>query len=189
MDRRPFALAYAASLLIVAACSATSTAPDRGGTDASMDAASSPEGSDDVEVGADATAPMCLMGADCMSGQVCCGSPDMTTRCQAGPCPDLQPTGMPVQLCASDAECFVAGDICSKFPHGLPIKTCQQPVPVPDGTACRDSGGHCFAAGVTCPDFVTADCPSAGICCLGPTTSPDGGDASADASIADAGAE
>jgi hypothetical protein len=191
MDQRPFALAYAASLVVAGACSATSTAPDHGGTDASMDAAPSPDGSVDVEV----ETPTCQKGADCMSGQVCCLYPAATgtTGCQAGPCPDAPSFGMPVQLCASAAECLVAGDICGAFPvdtPAFPFRVCQ-PLPVLDGGACWESGGKCYLASVTCTDFVSADCPSGGICCLeAPITNPDGGDASpADASAADAGLE
>jgi hypothetical protein len=199
MDRTTFAAAYGALIMVAAGCSTTSTGPDHGGADASMDAARIRDGDVDVEVEVDAGPSVpCLKGADCMSGQVCCLANEALI-CQAGPCPNAPPFGMPAvddaastpqQLCATAAECLVAGDICEGDDTPGPWKFCRPP-PENDGGACWESGGRCYAAGVTCAEVVAfSDCPSAGVCCVGPITNPDGGDASpADASVTDAGAE
>jgi len=111
-----------------------------------------------------------------MVGQVCCGqdNPTSTPSCQAGPCPDF---GLgPIQLCATPAECFAAGDSCEP-PNGcgpaLNNNVCTPPTG--DGgaaegaagdsgtegrfdggteasvpTACAANGGQCIAADGTC---------------------------------------
>ncbi len=52
----------------------------------------------------------CLGSADCAAGLVCCATLDLSTQCQAGPCPET--TFGRIQLCATATECLVQGDRC-----------------------------------------------------------------------------
>jgi hypothetical protein len=52
----------------------------------------------------------CLGSADCASGLVCCATINLSTQCQAGPCPET--TFGRIQLCATATECLVHGDTC-----------------------------------------------------------------------------
>jgi hypothetical protein len=120
--------ACAAALLLPATgCSATAAAPDHGGVDASTDATLASDGGVDGGLEAGVDVPTCLGSADCMTGQICCAYfTTMMTGCQAGPCPS---TGS-VQICATAADCFVAGDTCDQSDPcspGLPIRNCNGP--------------------------------------------------------------
>jgi hypothetical protein len=66
-------------------------------------------------------------GADgCATGQICCGTMQLTTECQAKttPCP-MTAIG-PAQICKTDMECVVAGNTCNPFmiPGGMTIHVC-----------------------------------------------------------------
>jgi hypothetical protein len=170
MGRAAIAVASGAALLMAAVgCGTTSVAPDH---DASADA---PPGLDgdadgDVDGGFDVgpSVPMCRQSADCSSGQICCLTDTMTTECQAGPCPNLQPTGRSFQLCDTAADCFVAGDTCDNT--RLPIRVCDPPIDdggpgdagqadvasdagldARGGDAAADGSGPCVPR--TCVDF------------------------------------
>jgi hypothetical protein len=85
----------------------------------------------DVEGGLDAgeSAFTCSQSADCASGQICCSDTEgMSTACQVGPCPYVQSWGMPLQLCGTAADCFVAGDVClHPCITGPPFLVCFDP--------------------------------------------------------------
>ena len=117
----------------------------------------------------------CTSAAVCASGQVCCGAITMTANCQAGPCPST-PIG-PIQLCATSAECFMAGDTCGPLAvdPSLPVMVCNAPVGaadagivliVPDsGRASRcgtqNCAGCCDSTG-SCQPGTTQDACGAG---------------------------
>jgi hypothetical protein len=122
----------ACGMFAAAACSTTSEAPDHGGADARADAPPAFDAGVDGGLDAVEDASVCYQAADCPSGQICCGTEAMTTACQAGPCPALPAGGDlgggPAQLCATAAECFVAGDICAHLCiTGFPINFCFDP--------------------------------------------------------------
>jgi hypothetical protein len=105
--------------MAVLGCSNASAAPEHGGADASTDAPLASDGGD-ADNGFDSSqdVPTCVKSADCMGGQICCENlTARATLCQMGPCPA---TGS-VQLCATAADCFVAGDDCigTRFPFGM----------------------------------------------------------------------
>ncbi len=127
LDSIAVTLAVAAGLagaFLATACSSSPPATNQSGTDADTDAP--PAGLyDGAGAGGDAGI-MCSDSTACASGQVCCGAANMTTNCQAGPCPDVLGMG-PIQLCNTSFECFTAGDICEPIGLMLPAKECRTP--------------------------------------------------------------
>jgi hypothetical protein len=117
----------------------------------------------------------CTTGADCRAGTVCCGTIQMTTNCQRGPCPST-PVG-PLQLCASDAECVVPHDSCGPLAEApsLPIKVCNAPTATSCAktcTGCCDADGVCTmgTADTACgsvPGSTCSDCTATGAVCSG----------------------
>lgn len=106
-----------------------SIAPPYGGFPVSEDASIEPSGNGIT----------CRTSAGCLPGQVCCGAVNMTTSCQAGPCPPAPPFG-PLQLCGISAECLTTGDICSPpQPPIPPLGAMICNAPGDSGTA--DEGG------------------------------------------------
>jgi hypothetical protein len=85
----------------------------------------------------------CMTSAGCLPGQLCCGTLNLTTSCQAGPC------SSGFQLCGVSAECVVAGDTCESSPIvtslGVMIMTCNAPSDdggsPGDGSSGPDGGG------------------------------------------------
>jgi hypothetical protein len=69
----------------------------------------------------------CLGSADCAAGLVCCATIDLSTQCQAGPCPET--TFGRIQLCATATECLVQGDTCIPLTIApeTPITVCIPP--------------------------------------------------------------
>jgi hypothetical protein len=80
---------------------------------------------------------MCMNKSACTGSQICCVSFNggISVGCQAGPCMNI-PTVGSIQPCATDAECFNAGDTCGMLV--TPVMTVMACV-TPDGGA-RDSG-------------------------------------------------
>jgi hypothetical protein len=80
----------------------------------------------------------CKTSAGCLPGQVCCGTINLTTSCQAAPCPPT-PFGQ-LQLCGISAECLTVGDTCGPARPPLPpvgVMTCDGPG---DGGVTGESG-------------------------------------------------
>src|SRR5579863_4983777 len=70
----------------------------------------------------------CRTSAGCLPGQVCCGALNLTTSCQAGPCPPT-PFGQ-LQVCGISAECLTAGDTCGTRRPPIPpvgVMICDAP--------------------------------------------------------------
>ncbi len=116
----------------------------------------------------------CTSAAGCRTGTVCCGTIQMTTTCQVGPCPS-SPIG-PLQLCASTAECVVRGDTCGPIAAAptLPVKICNAPTAAQNCTTtctgCCDASGTCTmgTADTACgsvPGSLCTDCTASGAVC------------------------
>jgi hypothetical protein len=89
------------------ASGADDTGPDAGPMSGESSSSSSSSGG----------AITCTSAAACEPGQVCCGTVDLTSSCQAGPCP-MQ------QWCAGVAECLEAVATCGPSVEGEP-STCN----------------------------------------------------------------
>lgn len=74
----------------------------------------------------------------CVAGLICCvASTTATALCQTGPCPYVPSLGMPGQLCLTNADCFIPGDVCGPpAPNpGFVIAYCHPPSAILDGAS------------------------------------------------------
>jgi hypothetical protein len=109
-------------------------------------------GSPPFAVGVDASvepsgnAIACRTSAGCLPGQVCCGTDNVTSSCQVGPCPSTM-FGQ-LQLCGISAECLAKGDTCGPLAQeqSLGVMVCNASVGgiTDDGGIGEDgsSGAH-----------------------------------------------
>jgi hypothetical protein len=135
----------AAAVAFAVACSSSSSPAPSNPTDAGPEdtgAGSSSGGGSGSSSGAasDASSVACTNAAGCATGQICCSVSGMSTMClpNTAACPNNSLAGQPVQLCATGAECFVAGSSCGKLALApqLPITVCNPPT----GDGGTDSG-------------------------------------------------
>jgi hypothetical protein len=155
----------------VAACSgdnSTTPATDGGGeasSGASTGASSGSGTSSGTSTGASTGAAdagvmvMCQNKSVCTTaGQICCVAFNggISVACQAPPCPNI-PTVGTLQLCATDAECYNAGDKCGMVM--TPVMTVMA-CATPDGGA--GDGGHSDAPASDAPasDAPASDAPA-----------------------------
>jgi hypothetical protein len=85
----------------------------------------------------------CRTSAGCLPGQVCCGTNNFTSNCQAGPCPRTM-LGV-LQLCGISAECLAKGDTCGPSTAnpelGAMVMTCNAPSGDDGGLSSSSSSG------------------------------------------------
>jgi hypothetical protein len=85
----------------------------------------------------------CRTSAGCLPGQVCCGTANMTSSCQAGPCPSTM--FGPLQLCGISAECLATADTCGPSTAdpelGVTVMTCNAPSGDDGGSSSSSSSG------------------------------------------------
>jgi hypothetical protein len=97
------------------------------------------EGAEDAGSDVASNAIECRTSAACLPGQVCCGTIDMTSSCQAGPCPSTM-LG-PLQLCGMSAECLAAGDTCGPLAADPAVMTCNAPSDDDGSSSSSSSSG------------------------------------------------
>jgi hypothetical protein len=154
----------------VAACSgdnSTTPATDGGGeassgasTGASSGSGTSSGTSTGASTGAADAGPMvmCQNKSVCTGSQICCVAYNggISVACQAPPCMNIPTVGM-LQLCATDAECYNAGDKCGMVM--TPVMTVMACAP---GDGGAGDGGHSDAPASDAPasDAPASDAPA-----------------------------